>query len=64
MAKAPEPGEGEIELVPAVPLQEAISITAPTELPCLPLRMHVAQKLHGMTLPPRPGKRMSDSRIW
>lgn len=24
---------------------------------CLPLRMHIAQKLHGMTLPPRPGKR-------
>jgi hypothetical protein len=25
-------------------------------LPCLPLRFHIAQKLHGMTLPPRPGK--------
>jgi hypothetical protein len=29
----------------------------PVELPCLPLRLHIAQKLHGMTLPPRPGKR-------
>jgi hypothetical protein len=52
-----EPGEGEIELIPALPLQEAIGITGPNELACLPLRMHVAQKLHGMTLPPRPGKR-------
>lgn len=52
-----EPGEGDVELIPAVPLQEAIGISGPTELACLPLRMHVAQKLHGMTLPPRPGKR-------
>jgi len=52
-----EPGEGEIELISAVPLQEAVGIIGPTELACLPLRMHVAQKFHGMTLPPRPGKR-------
>ena len=52
-----EPGEGEIELLPAVPLQEATGITGPTELACLSLRMHVAQKLHGMTLPPRRAKR-------
>ncbi|HEY5062896.1 MAG TPA: nucleotidyl transferase AbiEii/AbiGii toxin family protein [Gemmatimonadaceae bacterium] len=52
-----EPGEGEIELLPAVPLREATGITGPTELACLPLRMHIAQKLHGMTLPPRSGKR-------
>lgn len=52
-----EPGEGEIELIPAVPLQEAIGVTGPTELACLPLRTHVAQKFHGMTLPARPGKR-------
>jgi hypothetical protein len=32
-------------------------VTGPVELPCLPLRLHVAQKLHGMTLPPRRGKR-------
>lgn len=52
-----EPGEGEIELLPAVPLQEATGITGPTELACLSLRMHIAQKLHGMTLPPRRAKR-------
>lgn len=52
-----EPGEGEIELLPAVPIHEATGIAGPTELACLSLRMHVAQKLHGMTLPPRPGKR-------
>lgn len=52
-----EPGEGEIELIPAVPLETAVGIAGPTELACLPLRMHVAQKLHGMTLRPRPGKR-------
>lgn len=52
-----EPGEGEIELIPAVPLEAAIGIAGPNELACLPLRMHIAQKLHGMTLPPRPGKR-------
>lgn len=52
-----EPGEGEVELVPAIALGEAIGIAGPAELPCLPLRLHIAQKLHGMTLPPRPGKR-------
>ena len=52
-----EPGEADIELVPAVPLTAATGITGPSELACLPLRMHIAQKLHGMTLPPRPGKR-------
>jgi hypothetical protein len=52
-----EPGEGETELLPAVPLQEATGITGPTELACVSLRMHIAQKLHGMTLPPRRGKR-------
>ena len=52
-----EPGEGEIELPPAVLLQEATGITGPAELACLSLRMHVAQKLHGMTLPPRRGRR-------
>ena len=33
-----------------------LGVTGPAQLPCLPLRFHVAQKLHGMTLPPRPGK--------
>lgn len=52
-----EAGEAEVELVAAIALEEAIGIVGPSELPCLPLRLHVAQKLHGMTLPPRPGKR-------
>jgi hypothetical protein len=52
-----ETGEAEIEWLPAIPLTDAFGVTGPTELPCLPLRFHIAQKLHGMTLPPRPGKR-------
>jgi hypothetical protein len=40
----------------AIVLTDAFGVTGPTLLPCLPLRFHVAQKLHGMTLPPRPGK--------
>jgi hypothetical protein len=59
-----EAGEGEIELLPAIPLQATTGITGPIELACLSLRMHVAQKIHGMTLPPRRGKRTSDSRTW
>lgn len=52
-----EPGESDVELVPAIPLTETFGITGPVVLPSLPLRLHIAQKLHGMTLPPRPGKR-------
>lgn len=52
-----EPGEAEVELVPAIPLTEAFGLTGPADLPCLPLRLHIAQKLHGMTLPARPEKR-------
>jgi hypothetical protein len=52
-----EPGESEIEWPQAIPLTQALGVTGPVELPCLPLRLHIAQKLHGMTLPPRPGKR-------
>lgn len=51
-----EPGESEVEWLPAIPLTDIFGVTGPAELPCLPLRLHVAQKLHGMTLPPRPGK--------
>jgi hypothetical protein len=50
-----EPGESEVEWLPAIPLTDIFGVTGPAELPCLPLRLHVAQKLHGMTLPPRPG---------
>ena len=52
-----EPDESEVEWVRAIPLNDAFGVTGPVDLPCLPLRCHVAQKLHGMTLPPRPGKR-------
>lgn len=52
-----EPGESEIEWVRAIALTDVFGVTDPVELPCLPLRLHIAQKLHGMTLPPRPGKR-------
>jgi hypothetical protein len=56
MARA-EAGESEIEWVEAIALTDAFGVTGPSLLPCLPLRFHVAQKLHGLTLPPRPGKR-------
>lgn len=52
-----EPGEAEVEWVRAIPLTDRFGVTGPIDLPCLPLRFHIAQKLHGMTLPPRPGKR-------
>lgn len=52
-----EAGESDVEWVEAIALTDAFGVTGPTQLPCLPLRFHVAQKLHGMTLPPRPGQR-------
>lgn len=52
-----EPGEWEVERVPGIPLFDAFGVHGPVDLPCLTLRMHIAQKLHGMTLPPRSGKR-------
>jgi hypothetical protein len=52
-----ESGEHEIEWLPAIPLTKSFGVTGPDALPCLPLRQHIAQKLHGMTLPPRPSKR-------
>ena len=51
-----EAGEADVEWVDAIHLTDALGVTGPAQLPCLPLRFHVAQKLHGMTLPPRPGK--------
>jgi hypothetical protein len=51
-----EAGESDVEWVDAIALTDAFGVTGPAQLPCLPLRFHVAQKLHGMTLPPRPGK--------
>lgn len=52
-----ESGESDIEWLPAIPLTDAFGVTGPESLPCLPLGLHIAQKIHGMTLPPRPGKR-------
>ena len=52
-----EPGEEEVELLDAVAFEATLGITGPVHIACLPLRFHIAQKLHGMTLPPRPGKR-------
>lgn len=51
-----EVGEADVEWVDAIVLTDVFGVTGPAQLPCLPLRFHVAQKLHGMTLPPRPGK--------
>ena len=51
-----EAGEVDVEWVDAIAMTDALGVTGPAQLPCLPLRFHVAQKLHGMTLPPRPGK--------
>lgn len=51
-----ETGEADVEWVDAIALTDVFGVTGPARLPCLPLRFHVAQKLHGMTLPPRPGK--------
>jgi hypothetical protein len=51
-----EAGEADVEWVDAIALTDVFGVTGPAQLPCLPLRFHVAQKLHGMTLPPRPGK--------
>ena len=52
-----EPGEAEVELLDAVAFEATLGIPGPVHVPCLPLRFQMAQKLHGMTLPPRPGKR-------
>lgn len=51
-----EAGEADVEWVDAIALTDVFGVTGPAQLPCLPLRFHAAQKLHGMTLPPRPGK--------
>lgn len=51
-----EHNEVDVEWVAAIPLTDAFGITGPVALPCLPLRLHIAQKLHGMTLPPQRGR--------
>ena len=61
-------GEGtstEIEMVDAFDLGAAFGIQGPRQLPCLSLRHHIAQKIHGMTLPPinaeSPNERVQDA---
>jgi hypothetical protein len=51
-----EPGESEIEELHPVSLARVTGLAHPEVLPCLPLRLHIAQKLHGMTLPGPAGK--------
>jgi len=49
------PGEGdttEVELVEPLAL-EPFGLDTPPPLPCLSLRYHIAQKIHGMTQPPK-----------
>ncbi|HEU0077344.1 MAG TPA: nucleotidyl transferase AbiEii/AbiGii toxin family protein, partial [Longimicrobiaceae bacterium] len=45
----------EVEMVPAFSLAP-FGLVGPDSLPCLSLPFHVAQKIHGMTLPPRAGR--------
>ncbi|HEX6038848.1 nucleotidyl transferase AbiEii/AbiGii toxin family protein [Longimicrobium sp.] len=49
-------GETEVELVPGLPLLQEFGLTGPDDVECLSLRHHVAQKLHGMTLPMPEGR--------
>jgi hypothetical protein len=46
----------EVDMVEAIPLAQ-FGLESPEALPCLSLPHHVAQKIHGMTLPPPPGRR-------
>lgn len=49
-------GEGtDVEMVEAIPLAP-FGLDGPDSLPCLSLPYHVAQKIHGMTLPPLAGR--------
>ena len=45
----------EVELVDPLAL-EPFGLDSPPALPCLSMRHHVAQKIHGMTQPPRGGE--------
>lgn len=50
-------GDGaEVEMVEAISLAP-FGIAGPEALPCLSLPYHIAQKIHGMTLPPQEGRR-------
>lgn len=54
-----ESGESEVEWLEAIPLTEAFGVTGPTALPCLPLRLHIAQKTprHDACTPARQAQR-------
>ncbi len=61
-------GEGsptEVEMVDAFDIGKAFGLHGPDKLPCLSLHDHMAQKLHGMTLPPTdkdtPNERVQDA---
>ncbi len=45
-----ESGRTEVDLVDGMPLDK-FGLVGPHQLPCLALRFHVAQKIHGMTRP-------------
>ncbi|HEX2219221.1 MAG TPA: nucleotidyl transferase AbiEii/AbiGii toxin family protein [Gemmatimonadales bacterium] len=51
-----EPAGAEVEMVDAFSLA-VFGLRGPDRLPCLSLPEHVAQKIHALTLPPRPGRR-------
>lgn len=50
-----EGDETEVEMLPGVELRERFGIDGPEVVPCISLRHHVAQKIHGMTMPAREG---------
>lgn len=50
-----EGGDTEVDLLPGIELRERFGLDGPEVVPCLSLRHHVAQKIHGMTMPAREG---------
>ena len=43
-------------------MQNRFGVQGPSKLPCLSLRFHIAQKLHGMTVPNKPAHRNNRAR--
>lgn len=50
----------DIEMVDAFDLKREFGLSGPDKLPCLSLHDHMAQKLHGMTLPPADGETQNE----
>lgn len=50
----------DIELVDAFDIHQAFGLDGPDRLPCLALHDHMAQKIHGMTLPPQSEERQNE----